>query len=175
MDGSAKRLPLTTDEAVCLARYRLTPREKRVVWTLLDTGLRVSELASITSDQVDFSFHLLYAGCGGSTALRAVPLTARIEPLLEARFRHCRSLGLGARSIERVIGDVAERAGMKRLVCPEALRATFAVAAARSGKSPLELRRLLGLKRLAAVEVYFAFVNEQSETSSFTAAASLMR
>jgi integrase/recombinase XerD len=40
-----KREPLTQDEANRLANACADYREKLIIWTLLDTGLRVSELA----------------------------------------------------------------------------------------------------------------------------------
>jgi integrase/recombinase XerD len=43
-----KREPLTPDEANRLANVCHTHAEKLVVWTLLDTGLRVAELATLT-------------------------------------------------------------------------------------------------------------------------------
>jgi hypothetical protein len=45
-----KREPLTQDEANRLANACQTHEEKLVVWTLLDTGLRVAELANLTKD-----------------------------------------------------------------------------------------------------------------------------
>jgi integrase len=41
-----KREPLTQDEANRLANACQTHEEKLVVWTLLDTGLRVAELST---------------------------------------------------------------------------------------------------------------------------------
>jgi integrase/recombinase XerD len=49
-----KREPLTQDEATRLANACITHAEKLVVWTLLDTGLRVSELATLTKDNLDW-------------------------------------------------------------------------------------------------------------------------
>lgn len=62
-----KREPLTQDEATQLANACATHEEKLVAWTLLDTGLRVSELASLTKDNLDAQTHRLMAyGKGGS-------------------------------------------------------------------------------------------------------------
>jgi integrase/recombinase XerD len=44
-----KREPLTSDEANRLANACQTHEEKLIVWTLLDTGLRVAELANLTN------------------------------------------------------------------------------------------------------------------------------
>jgi len=46
-----KREPLTQDEATRLANAATTHQEKLIVWTLLDTGLRVSELAHLSKDE----------------------------------------------------------------------------------------------------------------------------
>jgi integrase/recombinase XerD len=42
-----KREPLTQEEATRLANACATAEEKLAVWTLLDSGLRVSELATL--------------------------------------------------------------------------------------------------------------------------------
>ena len=61
-----KREPLTPDEANRLANACRTHEEKLVVWTLLDTGLRVSELASLTKNNLDWQNHrLMIYGKGG--------------------------------------------------------------------------------------------------------------
>jgi integrase/recombinase XerD len=44
-----KREPLTAEEATRLANVCESYEEKLVVWTLLDTRLRVSELAGLTT------------------------------------------------------------------------------------------------------------------------------
>ena len=46
-----KREPLTQEEATRLANACTTAEERLAVWTLLDTGLRVSELATLTKGQ----------------------------------------------------------------------------------------------------------------------------
>jgi integrase/recombinase XerD len=48
-----KREPLTQDEATRLANACQSHQEKLVIWTLLDTGLRVSELAKLNKDNLD--------------------------------------------------------------------------------------------------------------------------
>jgi integrase/recombinase XerD len=61
-----KREPLTQEEATRFANACETPLEKIIVWTLLDTGLRVSELASLAKDNIDWQLHrLTIFGKGG--------------------------------------------------------------------------------------------------------------
>jgi hypothetical protein len=54
-----KREPLTPDEANHLANACQTHEEKLVVWALLDTVLRVSELANLWEDNLDWQNHRL--------------------------------------------------------------------------------------------------------------------
>lgn len=86
-----KREPLTPDEANRLANACQTHDEKLVVWTLLDTGLRVSELASLTKASLDWQGHrIMVYGKGGpygsKSKRRVLPLTSRIQPLIEGHF-----------------------------------------------------------------------------------------
>ena len=46
------REPLTAEEADRLANACDTPTEQLIVWTLLDTGLRVGELCDLTAKDV---------------------------------------------------------------------------------------------------------------------------
>jgi len=159
MSYSLKRSPLTPDAAERLARACRTLREKRVVWTLLDAGVLVSELVGLTRERIALESHCLYAGAceqaGGKGGIRAIPMTPRIAPLLGSWFGKHVSFGLSARSVQRIVRDVAARAGIERQVCAESLRHTFALAAAGEGTSPLELQRLLGHKSVASTEIYF--------------------
>src|SRR5713101_6456232 len=93
-----KREPLTQDEANRLANACTTHAEKLVVWTLLDTGLRVSELAKLTRDDIDWQGHrLTIYGKGGpygsASKRRVIPLSARVHPLLEGHFALHDTLG----------------------------------------------------------------------------------
>jgi integrase/recombinase XerD len=61
-----KRERLTQDEATRLANACQSHTEKLVVWTLLDTGLRVSELVKLKKDHIDWQgHHLMVYGKGG--------------------------------------------------------------------------------------------------------------
>ena len=85
------REPLRAEEADRLANACRSPEEKLIVWTLLDTGLRVSELCSLTLDNVQWQQRSLRvtgkAGPHGSRRKqRIVPLSARVRAILEPYF-----------------------------------------------------------------------------------------
>ena len=52
-----KREPLTQEEADRLAKGCKTFEERLIVWTLLDSGLRVSELANLSRDNIEWQGH----------------------------------------------------------------------------------------------------------------------
>ena len=154
-----RREPLTQEEATRLANACETSQEKLIVWTLLDTGLRVAELAGLSKDNIDWQTHrLTIYGKGGpygkNSKRRIVPMTDRIIPLLESYFALNDSFGMTARTIQRVLIKVANRAKIKRPVSPHVLRHTFAVTALQKGVSVAALRKLLGHENLTTTAIY---------------------
>ena len=144
-----KREPLTGDEATRLANACNPHEEKLVVWVLLDTGLRVSELANLKRANLDWQTHrLMIYGKGGpfgsKSKRRVIPLSARIQPLIEGYFALHETFGFSTRTIQRMLKRLANRARISRAVSPHVLRHTFAVTAIQKGISLPALQRLLG-------------------------------
>ena len=88
-----KREPLTGDEATRLANACTPPEEKLVVWTLLDTGLRVSELANLKRANLDWQTHrLMIYGKGGpfgrKSKRRVIPLRPASSPSSRATLHY---------------------------------------------------------------------------------------
>src|SRR5712691_6084455 len=84
MSYQYKREPLTADEANRLASACTSFEEKLIVWTLLDTGLRVAELAGLTKGNLDWQSHrIMIYGKGGpygtNSKRRVIPLSARVQ------------------------------------------------------------------------------------------------
>lgn len=146
---------VTTDEA-----------EKLVVWTLLDTGLRVSELAKLTKDNVEWQSHRITVyGKGGpygsKSKRRIIPLSNRIQPLIENHLGIHDKMGMGPRTMQRIVKEVANRAHIRRPVTPHVLRHTFSVTAIQKGISLPSLQRLLGHDRLTTTEIYLNLSPEE--------------
>ncbi len=81
MSYQYKREPLTQEEATRIAQACTAHEERLVVWTLLDTGLRVGEFSSLCRDNIDWQRHLLIiyvkgGPYGSKSKRRVIPLTA---------------------------------------------------------------------------------------------------
>ena len=103
------REPLRAEEADRLANACRSPEEKLIVWTLLDTGLRVSELCALTLDNVQWQQRFLRvtgkAGPHGSRRKkRIVPLSPRIGALLEPYFALNDTWFVGTRQAQKAAG-----------------------------------------------------------------------
>ncbi len=157
-----KREPLTHEEMNRLLHAAKTHEEKLVLWTLLETGLRVSELATLKQDQIDWQtrpVRLTIHGKGGpygsKTKVRIVPVKNEgVVALLQRHFAVKDELAMSSRTIQRLVKDLAKRAGIRRLVTPHVLRHTFSVTAVQKGISLPALQRMLGHSRLTTTEVY---------------------
>jgi integrase/recombinase XerD len=161
-----KREPLLPEEATRLAQACQTVREKLVIWTLLDTGLRVSELANLTPTQIDWQGHrLTIYGKGGPYGSRSkrriIPLSARLQSLMAHHFALQDTIGLTPRAMQLLVKRVANRARISRPVTPHVLRHTFAVTAVQKGISLPALQRLLGHDRLTTTEIYLNLSPEE--------------
>jgi integrase/recombinase XerD len=138
-----------------------TAKERLVVFTLLDTGLRLAEFCSLTREAVDWQAHrVTVVGKGGKK--RVVPMTPRVRALLEAHFAVEDRISMSRRTVQEIIRRVARRAGIMRKVTPHILRHTFAVMSLRRGISLPSLQRLLGHEHLVTTALYLNMSNEEA-------------
>jgi len=154
-----KHEPLSDDETNTLVNACESFQEKLVVWTLLDTGLRVSEFAALTKDNVQWQKRrLVIHGRGGPygkrSKRRVIPMTERVRRLVEYHFAEHNEIGMSRRTIQRIVKRVANRAGIAKPVSPRVLRHTFAVNCIKKGVSTRALQTLLGHDRLTTTELY---------------------
>src|SRR3954447_17517982 len=128
------REPFTADESDRLSNACETPTERLVVWTLLDTGLRVGELCGLTSKDVLWQQRQLrFQGKGGpygkKSKVRVVPMSTRVRSILERHFAREKAFPVRVRRARDIVKEVANRATITREVSPHVLRHTFATTA----------------------------------------------
>jgi len=154
-----KREPLNDDEVNKLTNACETFREKFVVWTLLDTGLRLSEFADLTKDSIQWQEkRLVVYGKGGlygkKSKRRIIPMTDRVKRLFDHHFAENNTTGVSVRTIDRIIKKVANRAGISKPVSAHVLRHTFSVNCIKRGITTRALQTFLGHDRLTTTEIY---------------------
>jgi integrase/recombinase XerD len=131
MSYQYKRGPLNNEEVNKLTNACSTFREKFVIWTLLDTGLRLSEFADLKKENIQWQQEkrLVIYGKGGpyskKTKRRIIPMTERVRGLTEYHFAENNNTGMSKRTIERIVKKVADKAGISKKVSPHVLRQTF--------------------------------------------------
>ena len=154
-----KREPLDDAEIDQLVNACQGFREKLIIWTLLDTGLRVSELAGLTKGDIQWQEkRLKIRGKGGifgkKTKLRVLPMTDRVRPLIEHHYAMEDTFWMGTRQVERIVKAVADRAGISKPVSPHVLRHSFSVTCLKRGVGLRTLQALLGHDHIQTTEIY---------------------
>jgi site-specific recombinase XerD len=161
-------------EAPSPERNTLELRDKAILETLFNTGLKVSELVSLNHEQVDLErkrFGL--KGKGGKIRIVFLPDTAAqwIGRYLQARkdhfnplfIRHSGKLDarksgekmrLTPRSIQRIVIRYAKRCGLSIKATPETLRHCFATYLIEESANPTPLQFLFGHESLVGITHY---------------------
>ncbi len=176
MSYQYKREPLTQEETKRLSDACQTHEEKLVVWTLLDTGLRLSELVNLRKENVGSTRRwpffgpqmlqnmiennpkrtvvLRICGKGSESKRREIPLSSRTGALIQRHFALHDSLRMGIRTIQRLVKRVAKQAHISRPVTPDVLRHSFTVNWVRDGLPLPWLQQVLGHESLATTRAY---------------------
>jgi integrase/recombinase XerD len=153
------REPLRAEEADALAHACESSEEKLIIWTLLDTGLRVSKLCSLTPQHIlwqqkAFRIQGKRGPYGKQSKRRVVPMSRRIQPLMEHYFAMHNTWFVGPRQVQKVVKRIANRAQITQDVTPHVLRHTFATLALQKGISLAAIQKILGHDRLSTTAIY---------------------
>lgn len=153
------REPLTQEDADRLSGACETTQEKLCVWPLLDCGLRVSELCSLTPKNILWQQRCMRVkGKGGphgkKTKARVVPMSPRVRAVFEPYFALHDSFPVGPRRVQKLVKQLANRAMISADVTPHVLRHTCACEFLRKGGSIPALKKIMGHDRLTTTEIY---------------------
>src|SRR3989338_5514472 len=139
-----KREPLEEDEVLALRRICKTFDEELCINVLLETGMRVSELANLREDQISWQRSCITTvGKGGRR--RVIPLSSRARFYLTECFNNgLQRFPLANRTIQKYVKVIADRARIRKKVSPHVLRHTFAVRYLHKGGNVRALQDILG-------------------------------
>lgn len=163
---------LTQDEVRKILAAAKSARDKAIVLTLLDTGVRASELCALTVGDLDFDTGTLSIQLGkgqkgriapiGTRARKAIrrylaerPQAKRTEPLFASQRtgKHLRLDG-----IVQVMDRLQKASGVDNCTC-HTFRRTFAITCLRNGMEGHVLARIMGHSDLSVLRQYLDFIS----------------
>lgn len=155
-------------------------RDKAILELLFSTGLRVSELCSLTTD-IDFQAdEFSIRGKGGKVRVVFISDRARsaVQEYLKKRTNMSDALfvraesetrgrkreigdGLMSRSIERIVKHYAAKAGISKKVTPHVVRHCFATGLLSAGADLRSVQIMLGHASIATTQIYTHITDKQ--------------
>src|SRR3989338_6321031 len=140
-------------------------RDKAILELLFSTGLRVSELCSLTSDIDLKSDELSIRGKGGKVRVVFISLEAKkaVKNYLAARKDMSDALfiqigskisPLTRRSVERIVKQHGIKAGISKKVTPHVMRHMFATDLLGNGADLRSVQAILGHANIGTTQIY---------------------
>lgn len=151
-----KREPLEEDEVLVLRKSCVNFDEELVINLLLDTGMRVSELANLKEENISWQRNCITL-VGKGKKRRVIPLSNLAKFYVTRCFTHNARFPLAMRTIQKYVKVVAERARIKKVVSPHVLRHTFAVTYLHKGGNLRALQSILGHSSITTTDIYLNY------------------
>ncbi|MGI8476300.1 MAG: tyrosine-type recombinase/integrase [Thermomicrobiales bacterium] len=141
-------------------------RDYCILMTVLQTGVRVSELCALRLDDVDLDNKTLHVRLGKGMSARTIDLEKKgvqsIKSWLKVRqkvaddrlFLNRDEEPLGERGVQKLLAKYCALAGITKRISPHSLRHTFASHKAEAGVSPFQLQQWLGHSSLDTTQIY---------------------
>lgn len=179
-------MPFTEDQIKALIAVINTHsatgfRDCTIILTLLDTGLRVTELANLKLEDVNLNQRSLKV-CGKGAKERVVPVGGRVQRAIAKYVNRYRpnpvnqlhdhlfltrdGESLTANRIETIIKNYGRKAGIEGVRCsPHTFRHTFAITYLRNGGDVFSLQLILGHSTLDMVRNYINLVQSDIQAA----------
>lgn len=142
-------------------------RDNAIAELLFSSGLRVSELASLNLNDINYETQEVRVfGKGGKERIVPVGEIAldkiedylfkrqELSPKEDALFISCRGTRITTRAIEQNLDKIAQKAGISTHVNPHKLRHSFATELLQGGADLRAVQEMLGHSSLAATQIY---------------------
>lgn len=144
-------------------------RDKAMLELLYATGMRVSELLNLQTEDINLSFG--YVICHDSEKERVLPIGNVIRDALvrymdkarklfvkdtkeTALFTNCSGKAMSRQGFWKVLKGYAEAAGIHRDITPHTLRHSFAVHMLQNGADIKSVQEMLGHSDISSTQVY---------------------
>lgn len=151
-----KREPLEDVEIDVLKQACGSFEESLIINVLLETGMRVSELAKLRKEQISWQRDCITTvGKGGKR--RVIPMSKKTRFYLSEYFVNKEKIEWGSRWIQKIVKRIAEKAQILKKVSPHVLRHTFAVCYLHKGGNVRALQEILGHSHIQTTDVYLNY------------------
>ncbi|MCK9357596.1 MAG: tyrosine-type recombinase/integrase [Dehalococcoidia bacterium] len=185
-----QRLPktLSPEEVAAVAKACRSSRDEAIILLLLDTGMRLAELANLQvadRDEKEQRVHVIGKGnkervvymSGWTAAVLSTyvcferPGGTDAGPLFQTQGGY----PLTAARIQKVLERVGKKAGLRHRLGPHRLRHTYATESLKHGASLEHVRRTLGHTDIKTTEIYLSLTDQdiQQAHKSFSPVANL--
>ena len=167
----AKCLPvvLSKEEVKRMIAGTINHKHNCILSLLYATGVRVSELTHIKMRDIDLDRMLLlvYQGKGKKDRMTLLPKSlkdiligqCRVKTQDDFLFTNGKGGRLTETTIQKVVSQAAERAGIKKNVSPHTLRHSFATHLLENGTDIRYIQELLGHAKLQTTQIYTHVAN----------------
>ncbi len=139
-----------------------------IINTFLYSGMRVSELCSLKSEDIDFESGSIRITGGKGDKERIVLVPEEVSSILKAYARWkisenriCEYFFVSAKmgkyhtsTVEKMVREIAKASGINRRVTPHTLRHTFATSILKNGGDIRFIQRMLGHSSIGTTEIY---------------------
>lgn len=162
-----KRIPevLTKDEVAAILNSINNPKHRLLLETVYGCGMRVSEAAKLKKDDIRFNENLIFIrqGKGNKDRTVSLPLTLskRLESYLILRndcnpyiFDSARGGHLTTKSIQKIMENATQKAGILKNVHVHTLRHSYATHLLENGTDIHIIQRLLGHEDVKTTQLY---------------------
>lgn len=163
---------LTYEEQDALIAVIDNLRDRAIVMTLLDSGLRVSELINLKRDDLYKHSIVVKFGKGKKhrvtfitdNASRAISRYMRTKSCTEHLFTAIDGSHLSRQYVARIVSSYARSAGIAKKVTPHTLRHTFATNLLQNGARVEVVQPLMGHANIRTTLIYAHFTNPYLES-----------
>ena len=157
---SYKREPLEENEIEAMKKACTTFEESLIINVLLETGMRVSEFSNLTKEQISWQRGLITT-IGKGEKRRVIPMSSSVRFYLTEYFKENDKIKIGPRWIQKIVKNVAEKAGIINPVSPHVLRHTFVVCYLHKGGNLRALQGILGHSHIQTTDMYLNYSGQR--------------
>ena len=138
------------------------PRGKALIGLMYSSGMRVGEIVSLRRRDINGD-SIKIRGKGDKERIAFIDPRAQdyLQRYLKSRTDCCPFLfhskkggGLGKGMVQRIVKELAEQAGLDKIVTPHVIRHSFATHMAQAGIGTFHLQKLLGHSHISTTQIY---------------------